>query len=58
MDQIHRGSEGWVVLLPLSLSQQIFIVQQLGMLTCLPEPVETEVKVQLDHLFALMENMC
>lgn len=40
-------------LIQMSLSQKILIVQQLGVLPRLPKAVEAEVKVRLDHLFAL-----
>lgn len=39
-----------------SPSQKILIVQQLGVLTGLPESVEAEVEVELNHLFAFMVN--
>lgn len=37
-----------------SSSQKFLILQQFGVLPCLPKPVEAEVEVQLNHLFALV----
>lgn len=53
---LSGSSWRWGAPLQLSSSQQILVVQQLGVLTRLPEPVEAEVEVHLNHLFALMEN--
>lgn len=33
-------------------SQQIFVVEEFGVLTGLPKPEQTEVEVHLDHLLA------
>lgn len=33
-------------------SQKLLVVQQLGVLSRLPESVETEVEIHLNHLFA------
>lgn len=35
-----------------SLSQKILVVQEFGVLACLPKAVEAEVEVRLNHLFA------
>lgn len=37
-------------------SQKLLVVQQLGVLPRLPEPVEAEVEVHLDHLFACKQT--
>lgn len=37
-----------------SSSQKILIVQEFGVLACLPKSIEAEVEVQLNHLFALI----
>lgn len=37
-------------------SQKILIVQEFGVLACLPKSVEAEVEVQLNHLFALISK--
>lgn len=44
-------------LIQMSLSQKILIVQEFGVLPCLPKAVEAEVKVCLDHLFALRRQL-
>lgn len=40
-----------------SSSQKILIVQEFGVLACLPKSVEAEVEVHLNHLFALIGEM-
>lgn len=50
-----EGSAAPIVLL--SSSQKILIVQEFGVLACLPKSVEAEVEVHLNHLFACFEKM-
>lgn len=45
-----------VIFLMTRVSQKILIVQKFGVLASLPEAVETEIKVELNHLFAWRER--
>lgn len=39
-----------------SLSQKILVVQEFRVLACLPKPVEAEVEIHFNHLFALIRR--
>lgn len=55
---MSSGLDGWtmVIFLMACVSQKVLIVQKFGVLASLPEAVEAEVEVELDHLFAWGEK--